>query len=354
MAALDSIGFSGLVIAAAGVSPTMTLILLHASTPTITWISMCVFPTRTYRCVWESLFSVVVDCIYAYYILAFIDTSHGLLKHTQTHIWAAPYRTEVRSSLLTPDREIMHLTNEDALRSCAYSPCDLREPATFHTVHLVEWWGTVCLPIFWHVWLRESTPHTSAPSHSLNRCHCVIRKHCHLSANFLHSQVYFADSSFAYVIAAIIQVYSVLFFILLNRLLVCSSVNLCPNPTPSSLLWPFLQGCSTLYKEKCIISFAKPLDNHSLSAWLFLYQTIFTLLLSPILYVLQGRLAGHRSCNWLVFLLFFFILFVYLPDIFRPNIVLASFSHNFDGHKPIKRLLVSSRHKHRHNYVQQF
>jgi hypothetical protein len=48
MAILDSISFSGLIVSASGVTPTMTLILLHASTPCIVWGTLYVFPQRTY------------------------------------------------------------------------------------------------------------------------------------------------------------------------------------------------------------------------------------------------------------------------------------------------------------------
>ena len=49
-----------------------------------------------------------------------------------------------------------------------------------------------------------------------------------------------------------------------------------------------IQGFSTLYKEKCIVSFARPMDEHFMSTWLFMYQTMFTLLLSPLMYIFQG------------------------------------------------------------------
>ena len=47
MAVLDTVSFSGLVISAAGVTPTMTVILLHASTPIIVFFSRFAFPDRT-------------------------------------------------------------------------------------------------------------------------------------------------------------------------------------------------------------------------------------------------------------------------------------------------------------------
>ena len=48
MAVLDTVSFSGLVISAAGVTPTMTVILLHASTPIIVFFSRFAFPDRKY------------------------------------------------------------------------------------------------------------------------------------------------------------------------------------------------------------------------------------------------------------------------------------------------------------------
>jgi hypothetical protein len=48
MALLDTIQFGGLVVSAAGVSPTMTVILLHTSTPCIVLGSRLTFPNRKY------------------------------------------------------------------------------------------------------------------------------------------------------------------------------------------------------------------------------------------------------------------------------------------------------------------
>lgn len=51
MALVDTLQFAGLVISATGVSPTMTVILLHASTPCIVWGSRYTFPNRAYSTV---------------------------------------------------------------------------------------------------------------------------------------------------------------------------------------------------------------------------------------------------------------------------------------------------------------
>lgn len=48
MAVLETIQFAGLVVSASGVSPTMTVILLHASTPCIVYGSRLLFPDRKY------------------------------------------------------------------------------------------------------------------------------------------------------------------------------------------------------------------------------------------------------------------------------------------------------------------
>ncbi len=48
MAIIDTISFTGLIISAAGVTPTMTVILLHASTPVIVFMSNYAFPSRKY------------------------------------------------------------------------------------------------------------------------------------------------------------------------------------------------------------------------------------------------------------------------------------------------------------------
>jgi hypothetical protein len=52
-----------------------------------------------------------------------------------------------------------------------------------------------------------------------------------------------------------------------------------------------VQGFAMLFKEKCIIEYAKPLDVHELSFWLFLYQLIITILISPAIYSFQGMSA---------------------------------------------------------------
>ena len=48
MATLDTIQFAGLTLSTAGVSPAMTVILLHSSTPIIVLGSKYFFPERTY------------------------------------------------------------------------------------------------------------------------------------------------------------------------------------------------------------------------------------------------------------------------------------------------------------------
>lgn len=54
-----------------------------------------------------------------------------------------------------------------------------------------------------------------------------------------------------------------------------------------------LQGAASLYKEKAIIDWKQPIDVHSLSTWLFFYQTICVVVLMPAIYMLQGV-----SSNW--------------------------------------------------------
>ena len=66
MAIIDALSFSGLVISAAGVTPTMTVILLHASTPVIVFLSPVVFPNRNYssaqlRGSWFICFAVAIS-----------------------------------------------------------------------------------------------------------------------------------------------------------------------------------------------------------------------------------------------------------------------------------------------------
>lgn len=49
-----------------------------------------------------------------------------------------------------------------------------------------------------------------------------------------------------------------------------------------------LQGLTTLYKEKCIIQWAQPIDNFYLSSWLFFYQFIVIIMMSMIFYLVAG------------------------------------------------------------------
>ena len=143
MAALDTLYFSFLVISGAGVTPTMTLILLHASTPVMVWASVYVFPNRV------------------------------------------------------------------------YSPIQGRGAILISSAIVVSIIGAIA--------------------------YCAV-----------YGQVYYVVSAMTYVMASM------------------------------------LQGFSTLYKEKCIVSFARPMDEHFMSTWLFMYQTLFTIILSPLLYFCQG------------------------------------------------------------------
>ena len=60
------------------------------------------------------------------------------------------------------------------------------------------------------------------------------------------------------------------------------------------VLFTGIQGVAMLFKEKCIIEYAKPLDVHELSFWLFFYQLLITIAISPAIYVFQGE---HTSMN---------------------------------------------------------
>ena len=66
--------------------------------------------------------------------------------------------------------------------------------------------------------------------------------------------------------------------------------------TSSSFLYVLaaaMQGAATLYKEKAIIDWKQPIDVHTLSTWIFFYQTMCVVVLMPAIYVLQGV-----SSNW--------------------------------------------------------
>ncbi len=70
------------------------------------------------------------------------------------------------------------------------------------------------------------------------------------------------------------------------------------------VLFTAVQGYAMLYKEKCIINFGQPLDVHTLSFWLFLYQLLVTVLLSPLIYLFQGIVV--EFCENYLFMFFIF------------------------------------------------
>jgi hypothetical protein len=55
------------------------------------------------------------------------------------------------------------------------------------------------------------------------------------------------------------------------------------------VIFAALQGFITVYKERCIIAWSKPLDIYRLSAWLFYYQCMIAVVLSPLVYMLGGK-----------------------------------------------------------------
>jgi hypothetical protein len=65
-----------------------------------------------------------------------------------------------------------------------------------------------------------------------------------------------------------------------------------------------IQGFATLYKEKSIIVWSQPMDIHFLSSWLFFYQSLVLIILSPVLYMFQGILElVTKSCDGAILLL---------------------------------------------------
>ncbi len=50
-----------------------------------------------------------------------------------------------------------------------------------------------------------------------------------------------------------------------------------------------LQGLSTLFKEKSVLEFGTPVDMYTLSSALFSYQVVFSIILFPFFYLLQGK-----------------------------------------------------------------
>ena len=62
----------------------------------------------------------------------------------------------------------------------------------------------------------------------------------------------------------------------------------------------FFLGFSALYKEQSIIAWSQPMDIHFLSSWLFFYQFLMAVLLSPLIYILQGQeIQTDKICFFL-------------------------------------------------------
>ncbi|KAJ1440162.1 hypothetical protein B484DRAFT_161126 [Ochromonadaceae sp. CCMP2298] len=66
-------------------------------------------------------------------------------------------------------------------------------------------------------------------------------------------------------------------------------------------------GLATLYKEKRIIEWGQPLDNFSLTSWLFLYQFLTTIIFSMVFYLVSGygsmdALFHNLYMGWCCFL----------------------------------------------------
>lgn len=59
----------------------------------------------------------------------------------------------------------------------------------------------------------------------------------------------------------------------------------------SSILYVFFSGVlgvATLYKERCIIQWSQPIDIHYISVWSYLFQLLYALILSPLIYLMQN------------------------------------------------------------------
>lgn len=94
MALLDTIQFSFLVLAAAGITPTMTVILLHASTPAIVFGSKFFFPTRVFteaqmRGVYLIVFAIVVGIVQQIWAILTRGIDQSGLLSTLVYILAA-------------------------------------------------------------------------------------------------------------------------------------------------------------------------------------------------------------------------------------------------------------------------
>jgi len=66
----------------------------------------------------------------------------------------------------------------------------------------------------------------------------------------------------------------------------------------SSIFYVFfsgLLGVATLYKERCIIQWSQPIDIHYISVWSYLFQLIYALMFSPLIYLMQNLTTSTWS-----------------------------------------------------------
>ena len=77
MATLDTIQFAGLILSAAGVSPAMTVILLHSSTPIIVLGSKYFFPERTYSTLQMRGVALILSAVIISFLSSFLIYFHS-------------------------------------------------------------------------------------------------------------------------------------------------------------------------------------------------------------------------------------------------------------------------------------
>jgi hypothetical protein len=87
MAVLDTIQFAGLAISAAGVSPAMTVILLHTSTPFLVIGSKYAFPDRKYSVLQMSGVQLISLAVLVCLIGSFTHKHHGSDKTASNFLY---------------------------------------------------------------------------------------------------------------------------------------------------------------------------------------------------------------------------------------------------------------------------
>ena len=121
----------------------------------------------------------------------------------------------------------------------------------------------------------------------------VILLHVSTPCIVLASRWLFPDRKYSLVQMRGVTIIAVAVVMCLARPLARVEFDLAARDTMWSSCWYVIfaagQGLITVYKERCIIMWSRPLDIYRLSAWLFYYQCMIGIVISPLVYILGGK-----------------------------------------------------------------